>query len=127
MKRLLQVILLPLLALAGCQTTDEYLATFHGLDRARLLGRMGRPDVKESDGRGGEVWIYQERRMSTPVARETEKVERQHNSDQQSSSTSREKQVAVQPPSVRMFFKSFYLDVNGVIYDSAHGSRYLQR
>jgi hypothetical protein len=127
MKPLPFLLALLLLPLAGCQSTEEYLATFHGLDRAQLLGRLGQPEAKEPDGRGGEVWIYQEKRVSTPVAKETEKVEQKLTDDKQAKTTTREKQVSVQNPVVRMFFKSFYLDANGVVYDTAHGSRYLQR
>ena len=127
MKPLILTLALSLLVLTGCQTTDEYLATFHGLDRGQLLGRLGPPDVKETDGRGGEVWIYQEKRVSTPVAKETEKVEQKLAADKQAKTTTRETQLVAPNPSVRMFFKSFFLDGNGMIYDTAHGSRYLQR
>jgi hypothetical protein len=127
MRTALLTISLALVVLTGCQTTDEFLATFHGLDRAQLLGRLGQPDVKEPDGRGGEVWIYQEKRVSNPVAKETEKVEQKLTADQQGKTTTRQKELAVQNPVVRMYFKSFFLGAKGVIYDSAHGSRYLQR
>lgn len=115
-----------LTSLAACQTTEEHLAAFHGLDKARLLGRMGQPDVKEPDERGGEIWIYQEKRVSNPVAKETETVAK-NLEDGKTTTTTREKQVAVQSPVVRMYFKSFYIDARGIIYDTAHGSRYLQR
>ena len=115
-----------LLSLVACQTVDEQLAAYHGLDRAQLLGRMGQPDAKDADGRGGEIWIYQEKRVSNPVAKETETIEK-NPGEGRKTTTTRETQVAIQSPVVRMFFKSFYLDANGVIYDTAHGSRYLQR
>jgi len=114
------------LLLAACQTTDEFLAAFHGQDRAYLLGRMGPPDLKEPDGRGGEIWIYQERQVSAAQATETETTEKNAASANQQTTT-RKKSLNAPAPRVRLVFKSFYLDANGVIYDTAHGARYLQR
>ena len=117
---------LVLLGLAACQTTDEYLATFHGMPKSRLLGQLGQPDLKESDGQGGEIWIYEEKHVSTPTATETETVETNLENGKKPT-TKRQKQVAAPTPTVRLVLKSFYINADGVIYDTTHGSRYLQR
>ena len=115
-----------LLWLTACQTPQEYLATFHGMDKGHLIGRMGQPDAKEADGRGGEIWIYEEKQISTTSATETETVEKS-TAVENKETTTKKKQLSVPTQRIRLVVKSFYLDAKGVIYDTAHGSRYLQR
>jgi hypothetical protein len=115
-----------LLLLTACQTTQEYLATFHGMDKGYLIGRMGQPDAKEADGRGGEIWIYEEKQISATSATETETIEK-GTAVENKETTTKKKQLIVPTQRVRLVVKSFYIDTNGVIYDTAHGSRYLQR
>jgi hypothetical protein len=111
------------MTLASCLTTQEYLATFHGKSRAYLLGRLGPPDIKQSDDKGGEIWIYQEKDVSVSPA---EKKTTYEEKDSSGKKVEQATQVTAPERRVRVINKSFYIDKDGVIYDTAYGSRHLE-
>jgi hypothetical protein len=106
--------------LSSCQTTKEYLSTFHGKERSYILGRLGPPDIKEPIDKGGEIWIYQERSISIIPAKVETSYEKDTSSD---SDIKKEKKFK---PLVRRIYitnQSFYINKDGIIYDTACGSR----
>ncbi len=107
------------LVLSACQITQINLESFHGKTKAYLVGRLGPPDAKEADDKGGEIWIYQEKEVS--VRPGTVTTYKQKTGD----STIRRKEKRVYPPErqVRLINNSFYIDKNGIIYDTAYGYR----
>ncbi|MCG2774526.1 MAG: hypothetical protein L6406_02495, partial [Desulfobacterales bacterium] len=52
------------LVLSACQIARINRESFHGMTKAYLIGRLGPPDAKETDDKGGEIWIYQEKEVS---------------------------------------------------------------
>lgn len=107
------------LMLSACQTTKINLESFHGKTKAYLVGRLGPPDAKEADDKGGEIWIYQERDVYVQPG--TVITYKQKTGD----SITRRKEKRVYPPErqVRIINSSFYIDKNGIIYDTAYGYR----
>ncbi len=108
------------LLLSACQTTKQYLSTFHGKERSYVLGHLGPPDFKESNDKGGEIWIYQEKSITVSPA----KVETSFEHDS-SDSNKKTKKTKVTPLIRRIYIdiKSFYINKDKIIYDTAHGSR----
>lgn len=53
------------LALAGCVTPDAAMRSWVGQHSSSLVARFGPPSHRESDGQGGEIWIYQTQRTQT--------------------------------------------------------------
>jgi hypothetical protein len=105
--------------LSACQTTKMNLESFHGKTKAYLVGRLGPPDAKEADDKGGEIWIYQEKEVYVrPGSVITYK---QKTSDR----IIQRKEKRVHPPEqqVRIINSSFYIDKKGIIYDTAYGYR----
>jgi len=123
MRAFLSIFLLGLLFGMGCQSTREYLAGFHGMHRSELLGRLGPADQIIPDERGGEIWIYQEKVVS--ITPGTEEVVYQEK-DKQKKVTERR---VVTPPkeTVRIHVKSFYINSEGIVYNTAFGTRAISR
>lgn len=117
----LALFILVAMLFSSCLTTKEYLATFHGNERSYLLGRLGPPDFKAPDDKGGEIWIYQEKSISISPAKVETSYEKDISHD--SSEIKNNKKFT---PSVRSIYitnKSFYINKDGIIYDTAYGSR----
>jgi hypothetical protein len=119
MKKTILFMAAVVLGLCACQTTKINLESYHGMTKAYLIGRLGPPDAKESDDKGGEIWIYQEKEVF--VRPGTVITYKQKDADK----TTIRKEKRVYPPEqhVRIINTSFYIDKNGVIYDSAYGYR----
>ena len=56
---------LTLALLTGCLTPDRLMKSYMGKPSTELVARWGLPQQKMSDGQGGEIWIYLERRQWT--------------------------------------------------------------
>jgi hypothetical protein len=53
--------------LIGCASPASVMNSWMGLQKTQLIGQWGPPQYKESDGSGGEIWIYQQTRSyNTP-------------------------------------------------------------
>lgn len=119
MKNIIFFMVAVVLVLSACQTTRINLESFHGKTKAYLIGRLGPPDAKETDDKGGEIWIYQEKEVSVQPGTVT--TYKQKAGD----STTRREEKRVYPPErqVRIINSSFYIDKNGIIYDTAYGYR----
>jgi len=123
MRKIIFFMLAVALVICACMTAKINIESFHGKTKAYLIGRLGPPDAKESDDQGGEIWIYQEKEVS--VRPGTVVTYKQKDADQKTL----RKQKRVYPPErqVRIINTSFYIDENGVIYDSAYGYRDIER
>ena len=119
MRKIIYFIVTLVLVLSACQTTKINLESFHGKTKAYLVGRLGPPDAKEDDDKGGEIWIYQEKEIS--VRPGTVTTYKQKTGD----SITQRKEKRVYPPEqqVRIINSSFYIDKKGIIYDTAYGYR----
>ena len=119
MRKIVLFMMTVVIVLSACQTTKINLESFHGRNKAYLIGRLGPPDAKEPDSRGGEIWIYQEKEVS--VRPGTVTTYKQKDADK----TTSRKEKRIYPPErvVRIINTSFYIDKNGVIYDTAYGYR----
>lgn len=54
-------------SLSGCVSPAKVMNSWVGLRSTQLIGQWGPPQYKEPDGRGGQIWIYQQTRSySTP-------------------------------------------------------------
>lgn len=111
--------------ISGCQTTAEYLATFHGLHKNYLVGRMGKPDSKLEDGKGGEIWIYETKIVRTTPARIETTYEEEKN--KKGKAFKKEKVIRPASESIVLKIKSFYINSEDIIYNTAYGSRYLKQ
>jgi len=111
----------------GCQTTAEYLATFHGKHTRYLIGEIGMPDTKLPDAHDGEIWQYETRTVyTTPGKEEVVYTVEEEDGDEDGGG---EKKITetreIYPPSrsVRLYLKTFYINKDGYVYDTAAGSR----
>jgi hypothetical protein len=111
------------LVICACMTAKINIESFHGKTKAYLVGRFGPPDAKESDDQGGEIWIYQEKEVF--VRPGTVTTYKQKDAGQKT--LRKEKRVYPPERQVRIINTSFYIDKNGVIYDSAYGYRDIER
>lgn len=61
MKKLNITIFAFVLTLVGCATTpDASMRPFVGMSKTDLISSWGSPTSKESDGKNGEIWIYED-------------------------------------------------------------------
>lgn len=119
MRKIIFFMLAVALVICACKTARINVESFHGKTKAYLVGRLGPPDAKESDDQGGEIWIYQEKEVS--VRPGTVTTYKQKDAGQKT--LRKEKRVYPPERQVRIINTSFYIDENGVIYDSAYGYR----
>jgi len=119
MKNIIFFMVALVLVLSACQTTKINRESFHGMTKSYLIGRLGPPDAKETDDKGGVIWIYQEKEVF--VRPGTVTTYKQKDADK----TTQRKEKRVYPPErrVRIINTSFYIDKKGIIYDSAYGYR----
>ena len=115
-------LILGLFTIAGCVTTQERLQQYVGTHKNRLIGEWGPAEHKEPDGKGGEIWIYQKTEVWTTPRREEVQIKKDDENQKA------ERTIKVYPEKVRKTIHntSFYIGKDGVIYDTAHGSRRVQ-
>lgn len=123
MRKIIFFMLAMVLVFCACQTKKINTESYHGMTKAYLIGRLGPPDAKESDDKGGEIWIYQEKEVY--VRPGTVTTYKKKDADQKT--IRKEKRVYPPERQVRIINTSFYIDENGVIYDSAYGYRDIER
>ena len=58
MRKLLQILVVAPLVLAGCVTESDVPHLYAGMSRDRLRARFGEPHRVEHTGGGGEDWYY---------------------------------------------------------------------
>jgi hypothetical protein len=109
--------------LLGCSTVQERLAAYHGVHKNYLVADFGPPDQTLSDGRDGEIWIYQEEDVSRSTAREDRFT------PDDSGRYSPDESVVYTPSqtSVRLNNTTFFIDGEGFVYNSAYNSRSVRR
>lgn len=93
-----------------------------GQHSSRLIAEWGPPNHRESDGKGGQVWVYMTEKVRTTDGRT---VTKSYEKDKEKDGKTKTETTTYRPPTTRKSVKitSFFVDANGYVYDYALGQR----